>query len=131
MNNTGQCEVRWKEGKMNVVCGEPLPCKIHGTPTPQPSGTANERLDTKDKHDSEGLEGWIKTWLPDGLDMSTLDGDSRSAKERLRVVFELALEAQKSTLKEEIMDGIANMTIDLCENSQEFKRDVINLIKSK
>jgi len=25
-----ECQRRWKEGRMNVVCGEPLPCPKHG-----------------------------------------------------------------------------------------------------
>lgn len=24
------CQVRWKEGNMNIVCGEELPCSKHG-----------------------------------------------------------------------------------------------------
>lgn len=45
------------------------------------------RFDSKKKHDEAGLEGWLQLWVPEGVDVSTLDGDSRSLKERLRDIF--------------------------------------------
>ena len=59
------------------------------------------------------LEAWIEKWMPEPLDALTLDGDSRSAKERLRDIFTRAYEA-----------GLAEVSSLTGENGKLFSKVV-------
>ena len=85
MNKEQERKVCQESGRwVDSVCERPLPCPIHSL---ESQVKEQENIDTVEEHDDAGLEGWIAKWFPEDINIVTLDGDNRSAKERLRDIF--------------------------------------------